>query len=52
MPRPSLRILSAALALVPFLGSCQLLKPQDVETLYLPDRETWVRANAQDDGHA
>ncbi len=52
MPRPSLRIFLALLVLVPFLASCQSMKPQDVETLYLPDREPWVRVNAQDDGHA
>jgi len=52
MPRLPLRIVLAALVLVPFLAACQLLKPQDVETLYLPDREKWQVANAQDDGHA
>src|SRR5689334_7513717 len=50
MRTPSLRIL---LALVLFwLSSCQSMAQQDVETLFLPDPETWVRANAQDDGHA
>ena len=52
MPRPPHRFLLALLVLVPFLASCQATKPQDVETVYVPDREIWVRVHAQDDGHA
>ncbi|MBI5363262.1 MAG: hypothetical protein HZA53_08790 [Planctomycetes bacterium] len=49
MPRSFQRLFLALVALVPFVAGCQAT--QDVETLFLPDREDWKRVHAADDGH-
>lgn len=45
-----LKLLIALLLLC--VSSCKTMTQQDVETLYLPEPESWPRVNAQDDGHA